>query len=404
MAYIVDKNKYSGYQSKNTIDIRTLDNSSGRSFENPKYLFFELEPAEVIDIILNDTHPEYKDYRDIGKIKVRMIYSDTGKAEADLPYARPLDINIKKYPLKHEIVVVTEYLDNIYYLLSNINIINNVNNNSIPTISTSPESNEVANDKKSNRYNEVRSSGVPLSSNDNSEVSLGDTFKIKDVLPLQPQEGDVIIEGRFGNTIRLGSNIETNEPTLKLRVMQPIGSPTVFESPYIEENINEDGSSIWMTSDEDVPLSIATKLNSSHYEFASTIPTTLSGKQIVLNSDRVVINAKGQQILLTANQSVNISATSEVTVDTDGKVITNSKVETVVNSPKIYLGAKEATEPLVLGNKLADWLDQVLSALIAHKHGSGTGPTTPPLPPELATLQRLKSQIQTLLSPQNFTL
>jgi len=37
--------------------------------------FYEIEPAEVLDVILNDQHPFFKTYEDIGKAKVRLMYS-----------------------------------------------------------------------------------------------------------------------------------------------------------------------------------------------------------------------------------------------------------------------------------------------------------------------------------------
>ena len=40
-----------------------------RGPETAHYKFYELEAAEVVDIILDDTHSEYKSGLDIGKIK-----------------------------------------------------------------------------------------------------------------------------------------------------------------------------------------------------------------------------------------------------------------------------------------------------------------------------------------------
>jgi hypothetical protein len=44
---------------------------------------FEREPAEVLDIILNSTHPDYSVPDDIGKVRVRLLYS-----EQDVGYDR----------------------------------------------------------------------------------------------------------------------------------------------------------------------------------------------------------------------------------------------------------------------------------------------------------------------------
>ena len=37
--------------------------------------FHELEPAEVVSVILDDTHSRFNDYTDIGKVIARPVYS-----------------------------------------------------------------------------------------------------------------------------------------------------------------------------------------------------------------------------------------------------------------------------------------------------------------------------------------
>ena len=51
--------------------------------------FYELEPGEVLDVILDDQHPDFKTYEDIGKAKVRLLYSQT-----DLSTEKLNDINM----------------------------------------------------------------------------------------------------------------------------------------------------------------------------------------------------------------------------------------------------------------------------------------------------------------------
>ena len=80
--------------------------------------FFQVEPAEVVDIILNDSHDLYDSEiedpsEQIGMIKVRRVFSDQDVADLTrLPFAVPLDTHIKHYPIKHEIVLVTNYINN----------------------------------------------------------------------------------------------------------------------------------------------------------------------------------------------------------------------------------------------------------------------------------------------------
>ena len=41
--------------------------------EQPRIHFYELEAAEVLDVIVNDDHPLFESYTDIGKIKARKV-------------------------------------------------------------------------------------------------------------------------------------------------------------------------------------------------------------------------------------------------------------------------------------------------------------------------------------------
>jgi hypothetical protein len=101
------------------------------------------------------------------------------------------------------------------------------------------------------------------SSNTNStEILLGETFEEKDFLkPLRPFEGDNILEGRFGNSIRLGStskglnkwslNGKNSDPIIIIRNGQ---FNNINDSTFIPnvEDINNDDSSIYLTSNQNI--------------------------------------------------------------------------------------------------------------------------------------------------------
>ena len=120
-------------------DVReALYKSTARSPE-----FYELEPAEVIEVALNETDlPLLKsgifagkpDWSKYGWIKARMTVSSKGPNDYIL--AAPLDTNIKQYPLPGEVVVVVEYFDQLYYT-HKININQSVSFNFNPDISVS---------------------------------------------------------------------------------------------------------------------------------------------------------------------------------------------------------------------------------------------------------------------------
>ena len=105
--------------------------------------FYELEPAEVIEVALNEIDlPLIKlgllagkpDWSKYGWIKARMTVSSKGPNDYIL--AAPLDTNIKQYPLPGEVGVVVEYFDQLYYT-HKININQSINLNFNPDISIS---------------------------------------------------------------------------------------------------------------------------------------------------------------------------------------------------------------------------------------------------------------------------
>ena len=72
-----------------------------------------------------------------------------------------------------------------------------------------------------------------------------------------------------------------------------------------------------------------------------------SGTQIILNSDRLHLNAKNDFILLNSKKSISLAAPGSINVDTEGTFI--------VNANKIRLGiGTQANHPLVKGDKLQE--------------------------------------------------
>ena len=81
-------------------------------------------------------------------------------------------------------------------------------------------------------------------------------------------------------------------------------------------------------------------------------PNAYTGKQIILNSDRILFNAKDDSVLLFAQKSIGFSTEGSFNFDTG----TGNGSHMIINTPLIYLGMDGdvlAKEPAVLGNKLA---------------------------------------------------
>jgi len=335
--------------------------------------------VRVKNIILNSSSTNFKELGEwdaLGAIEFEDVYDPSIKGNA-----KPLFGNVKNFPLLNEVVYIFSLpstligertSENIKYYLNPVALWNHPHHNGYPT-----NANEnPATQQKS--YTQTELGNISKITDQPLTINLGQTFiERSDIHPLLPFEGDIIHEGRWGNSIRLGSTITTKGPIIKplndwstvgssgdpiiiLRNGQGSGSsegwlPTV-------ENINQDSSSIYLTSTQKVPLQAS---NTSYFSYINNPPTTpneYSGKQIIINSGRLVLNSTNDHILLTSNKSINLN-TSNFNVDSpNGQVV----LQTFVNINQvgsIKLGDKDATEPLLYGNMTQDLLQQLITSI-----------------------------------------
>ena len=319
----------------------------------------------------------------------------------NLVIAYPLFSNIKTYPLINETVIVFKSISNTYqtsplsdryYYTSPTNIWNEPESNPLPL----PQENVNA-PTQNKTYLEVEAG----SSNKPQETS-PETFKpgtyfvdTGNIKPLYSFEGDTILEGRFGNTIRLGST-NTNSP-----IKSPWSNLSQFNSNPITiidntrnntslESFSND-SSIWLTSTQKLPIT-GSSTDYTSYEVAPTSLDQYSGRpQIVINSGRLVFNSTLDHILLSSKQSINLNSVSSVNVDTNNFV---------VQSAKVYLGDSEdsLTQPIVLGDDLVSLLTDILTDLnsLTRSLQNQVGvPVGTPLAPTSLTAQLVADKIPT---------
>lgn len=90
------------------------------------------------------------------------------------------------------------------------------------------------------------------------------------------------------------------------------------------------------------------------FDYKPKVPSEYTEPQIVLNSDRIIFNAKKDSIFLNSNKSISIASNGTINFDV-GKYV-------IVNSPKNYLGINsvDETEPAVLGGQLKDFFTDIL--------------------------------------------
>ena len=181
--------------------------------------------GRVMDIILDVKHPQFRSYDDVGtiffqksagKIYKRKLPTDkTGIST--LPTARPLHPNSRYIPLKNEIVALyvgigaTE--SPAVYYSSVINVWNHPHHNALPTRGELAKLNaEGGNDDYDVSGGDVKRRSEDGDTGINLGLYYSESLAIK---PLIPFEGDFLLEGRFGNSIRFGSTNNSENLTVK---------------------------------------------------------------------------------------------------------------------------------------------------------------------------------------------
>lgn len=400
------------------------DNSKGR-----------VVAARVMSIVLDETHPRFKElgeWNALGAIEFNLVDNPNYNNQT-YPVAYPLNPNTKSYPLLNEIVTIltsfsaktlteTNSLNNPKtktYYINNVGIWNHPHHNAFSFKDDIPSS-----QKKS--YSQVQVGSISNVSSDSIKIDLGKTFKERsNIHPLLPFEGDIIYEGRWGNSIRLGSTVNGLNPWSEIGsngdpitiIRNGQGEQTNQGWIPITENINSDDSSIYLTSTQNIPiLAASTDYTSYSKDKAPTSPREYNGAQIILDSGRLVFNSWKDHILFSSAKSINLNSQESINIDTK-KFITQAD--------KIFLGKEElATEPLMLGNttvqllrdlvssvqELASILKTLESAPVSSNQPATFPKLIVPTSKILNTLKSLENQLGTnpenctLISQRNYTL
>jgi len=289
----------------------------------------KFEPAEVLEVF-TDTLDESL----IGAVRARYDVSQHNKPLTDTNIFYPLDSNILQVPVQGEEVLGCEFGGKHFYMskLNKYNLVTNDSNFGVSAISVGDPYEDF--EFKYGKY-----------SNPSSLVK-----------KLLMREGDTIIQGRFGNSIRLGSNQFmsgsqtgqdkrdlTESSNVKIVAGGFTNGPIYNESLVSDLSskiIQEEKSSVYLTTDEYVP-----------YEDVGVTSTfdnnpTYFRPQVIIQSDRIVFNSKGD------NGGIGIYSRDKVEIKSADKVeiqelfIQNSRID---SNEKIEIGSGELSQA-VLGN------------------------------------------------------
>jgi hypothetical protein len=368
-----------------------------------------------------------------GHIKFRRIHTDGDKSFSQLLWAKPFNTSTQ-LPLKGEHVMVIngpsttsvngsyddEFLPPFYYM-GPIATSQDINKNT--------KSTAVGDDVVWSQTDNATS----MQENAEAQPELGDTANTPTygkvfipsthIWPLQPLEGDYIMQGRTGNSIRLSHsqiNPEDSDEPLKGYIGSPWsdnddqvdGDPilimrngqdvkmddqdiTLEGSPAaIWESLKGDASSIWLTSGQSIN-SLREIFNDTGEE-GTGVATTSRLKQeglgqllgvssegtstvsswgkatpmVAIASDRIVLLSKEDEILLFGKSGIALAADGPITIESQDAI--------VIEAPEIeFRGAvKFGDNAAVDGEKLLEILQELMGEIATLKVSTAVGPGT----------------------------
>jgi len=253
-----------------------LQTLKGQNFNTPKNISSpSLFTGRVFDVILDESHRFFSeklggfDSSYIGCILWGSLSLKEGKKELDplkLQLAKPYFNSFTYFPIKNEIVTLLlapnknhytqtqGFTSNVeYYYFPPINVWNSSGYNPLPL-----DSDTKAKGKKVSKY--INSINNTSNLQEDISIDLGDYIsedKVANTKNMVPFEGDMILEGRFGNSIRFGSSNPRGKNSWSENESE--GDPITIISngqtnngDIIVEDINGDASSIYLTSNHNI--------------------------------------------------------------------------------------------------------------------------------------------------------
>ena len=291
--------------------------------------FYEIEPAEVLKVWINPEETGFPtkivetpngekeavpDLNAIGSIIVSLRESQ--RSSEDLKtLVYPISPHIVQYPLRGEVVNVASYEGKLFYT-NPLNLNGKVNVNRL-----SGKGGEGLVTIENTKYNRK----------------------------IYPQHGDLIIQGRFGQSIRMGSDKNYEKPNLKISVGQGSNKKLkAFKALNKDRphtlNVNNDEASIWITTNEPIPLRTPESISADKNED----PRGGEGNSLItINADSLIFNSRESRIHMFSKENINLSAVNEINLETP--------------SGQINLLDPNSTNPVVKGEELKEFfIDMIM--------------------------------------------
>jgi len=409
---------------------------SARSVAN---IFYE---GIVVDVIMDHMHWQHSDDGyNVGAVKVRMLSTDNSLDEELLNWADPMDSTIQEMPLIGELVILNKVMGNFFYFRK-VNMTHKLSENGMLNL----------NSQLSNRSDQAKSQ-IANAATEITEMGnhqFGQYFRPDSrVRPLKHFEGDILFQGRMGHSIRFGSSqLDPSSKGLAPNIILRTGQAKDIELTncstdkvfgLIVEDINNDASSIWMTSDQATPFEpITTSAGSFNRSIKNPI-LKYDGAQIIINSDRIALASKNTHIMLFANEEIYLNSFKNTSIDTDSNILLSANIDiefaaggnidsvtnvdytiragqdilsmsvakTSLLADKIFIGSvKDDYEPMVGGTSLSKFLARFIITLLGVPAQvlpwtTSKGTNVPPPTPGIATFAHVITPMgPALLNPE----
>lgn len=277
-----------------------------------------------------------------------------------------------------------------------------------------------------NDYNKNSSTGIPRNNNVNAtaEENFGEYYEGQETIhKLRLFEGDIVLQSRFGQSIRFNGYDGTNEdqnPTIFIRNSEnDISQTNTPIGGLVEEDFNRDGSSIVMSSGTRIIDFLPGTVNENSTNNFDTAPDSVTeypaqfdGDQVLMTSDRLIFSSRTNETLFFSKGNFGIITDKNVSIDSGGSLIGSFEddISLSTNDADITLdpgngnvnfGADEL-EPIVKGDALVDVLSQLIDAIVQQSYTTPSGPTAPG-PVNQAQFRQIKTKLRQILSRQVYS-
>tara|TARA_Y100000361_G_C11129730_1_gene328161 strand:- start:82 stop:1326 length:1245 start_codon:yes stop_codon:yes gene_type:complete len=405
-----------------TIPGKTIKGFAGKEYPVPFYLQFV--PGYVVDVVHSHESLRYTGEQSINTIIALPHVSNKpikNKANANEDYRYyPLFRGMNDIPSKGDPVLLCT-INKINYYLGPLNTLDNN-----PTWNNEP--------RPTKRQERIPAIIKGLSKvkrtifSDDSSPNFNKQTIFKRLVKVRKEDldygkavyettGDYVIEGRHGNSIRVGSRSDNPYVFLSngrapLNQFESIGDGSLISitsngtlqqhfGGYVDDNENtlfgfQLASDLVIgneTSPDRTMGSVVSNVNNDQD------PTELiydySGNQMLFHSDRITINSKLDDIFLSSNKDIHIGTKRHLTITTNKNL--------VIDSNRTFLGNpfKTDMDNLVLGKKLQEVLNDIVDIFSKMQVMTQIGPQNI-LPITEPDIQSVKTKIESIISNKHF--